>query len=283
MKKFNQTGLVIVSILAVLMYFRHEQTPSKPVNANTGLNFIPVVLKNHQDELIPFTIKSACSTQIECLNESVVQMSSNHGSYEATLPLNAKVVSLDCGDVCIADFNEKIMEFDPVDQHQVEQVLSYILHEYSIQKITVNQKESTLHLKEPLLNHVNFIDADLHQGKHYQMVMVKDDVLIPVVVRSNSSDFHQVLKEFYENSSSVQFDTENFQSLNVVMNETLELHLSADAMFQHELLMNDVMPVLFSLQYYYPNERVKIYVEDVFVEEILLNELTINENKLSDS
>ena len=30
----------------------------------------------------------------------------------ATLPLNAKVVSLDCGDVCIADFNEKIMEFD---------------------------------------------------------------------------------------------------------------------------------------------------------------------------
>jgi hypothetical protein len=74
----------------------------------------------------------------------------------------------------------------------------------------------------------------------------------------------------------------NFQSVNIEEGNPYQLILSSECLKNHELAMQDVLPVLHSLKRYTDAEEVEIVVSDIIVEKINLDDLILNEIYLSD-
>lgn len=284
MKKFNQIGCILCSVFAVFLYFQHKDEKTISVfQLEQNKSKIEIVLLNSTGHLVPFTVNSSCSTEVECLNEAVSLMSESHGIYHAIFPKHTQVLSVQCDKDCVVDFSKELLEYNPAKRIEIQQALSYLMKQVNCKLFTVEgQVSEKLTIDEDvLLNQSYFIDSDLHRGYLYQMYMNQNtdngSVLIPVIVHAMSDDFVKVLETYYTSSTSVQCDTLNFREFQLIEGDILQLHLSDECIINHTFVLDKVLPVLFSLKERYPEKSVKVLVDDVIVQEIQLSELRINE------
>ena len=108
------------------------------------------------------------------------------------------------------------------------------------------------------------------------------DLLVPVLIFAKSTDAISVIENYYSMNVSVQFDNVNFQSVKIEEGDPYRLILSSECLKNHELIMQDIFPILHSLKRHTDAEKVEIIVSDVIVAEINLNDLVLNEIHLSD-
>ena len=285
MKKWKQGALVVCSVAAVIVYLSSKKEPVQSVMIESSEKMVDleVVLKDSSEHLIPFTIQSACTTELECLNESISFMSNAHDEFEAVLPKSVTVQSISCDAGCVIDFSKELLEFEPSKKNQVEQVLSYVLDEYESVSVSIDGNPSTqLQLVDEVkLNDVHLLQKDYSRGNLYQMYMSKEvkgnSLIIPVVIHSSNSDALDVIENFYNVSYSVQFDTINFNQVEIIDGDPMQVLLSSECMENHQIVSSSVLPILYSLKNVNESATVQIVVDGVVADEIVLSELRIND------
>jgi hypothetical protein len=269
------------------MYFSDFiQKESVPVVSGFETVPIQIVLKDDQDHLIPLTVQSDCTDEIACLNKALHLMSHSYGQLHAVLPQHVQVHSLVCEPACVVDFSKELLEFVPAEKSQIEQVLSVLLQKYENVEITVeNQTIEAIQLHE-YLKPFHLIEKDYTKGYLYQMYQTKElnntRLLVPVMIFAKSADAVSVIENYYSMNVSVQFDNVNFQTVKIEEGDPYQLILSPECLKNHELLVQDILPVLHSLNQYTDAVEVEIVVSDVVVGKINLNELILNEIYLPD-
>ncbi len=288
MKNMKLIATCVFGVSAVLMYFNNfVQEESVPVVLTHETVPLQIVLKDGQNHLIPLTVQSDCRDEIGCLNSALELMSHSHGEFQSVLPLHVQVLSVDCTDHCIVDFSKELLEFVPGKKVQVEQALSVLLQKYENVEIKVeNQEMKDFHIQN-YLNPIRFIEHDYTKGylyEMYQTIELNDrNLLVPVMIFAKSADAVSVIENYYSMNVSVQFDNVNFQSVKIEEGNPYQLILSSECLKNHELMIQDVLPILHSLNRYTDAAEVQIVVSDVVVDEINLDELVLNEIHLSDS
>lgn len=284
MSKSKVIGLLFG--LIALVYYLTEDKPVVIETMDEVNKMIPIVMK-YDDVLVPLHIESGCTTNEECLNHSLSVMSDSYGDLNKTMPRHVNVNSIVCHDQCIVDFSDEILEFDPKNEHQIEQVIGYLLNEYNLDAVTVEGKEiENLSFDDRVyLNRTNFLEQDYHRGYLYQMYMLKEisDAMlaIPVVVHMNIDDPIEAIETYYRCNASVQFDNLSFQKVEILEGNPMSLHLSNECMNHAQLQDEMILPILYSLQHIFQDSKVDVYVNDVCVQNVDLNELEINEFTLS--
>ena len=274
------------AMLALVLFVSQEEKPEMMVSKEMD-SMIEIVLKNNKNQLIPLTVQSGCTNEVDCLNESLFLMSKDYDELYSTIPVSSAVQLIECENICRIDFTSEILEFEPKHQHQIQQVLSYLLKDYPEVVITVDGKEeSKLHLDSiGFLNSIYFLEEDYHRGYLYQMFMIEEvqnqKVAVPVVVYSSNSNPVEVIELYYGKNASVQFDNIHFHTVDIIDGEPLEVRLSQECMINQSLNDDLVLPIFYSLQKHTKAHAVEIVVDGVIVKEIVLDDLNINEFVLS--
>ena len=62
------------AILALVVFVSKEEQSEVMVNKEMN-SMIEIVLKNSRNQLIPLTVQSGCTNEVDCLNESLFLMS----------------------------------------------------------------------------------------------------------------------------------------------------------------------------------------------------------------
>ncbi|MBQ4342321.1 MAG: hypothetical protein IJC38_00355 [Erysipelotrichaceae bacterium] len=285
MKK-NQFLVCCFAMLALVLLVSQEEKPEMMVSKEMD-SMIEIVLKNNKNQLIPLTVQSGCTNEVDCLNESLFLMSKDYDGLYSTIPVSAAVQLIECENICRIDFTSEILEFEPKHLNQMKQVLHFLLKDYPDVLITVEGKEDPrLQLDSSnYLNATYFLDEDYHRGYLYQMFMIEEiqnqKVAVPVVVYSSVSNPVEVIELYYGTTTSVQFDNLHFRTVELIDGEPLEVRLSQECMINQSLNDELVLPILYSLQYHTNVHVVKIVVDGVLVKEVDLDDLNINEFVLS--
>ena len=287
MKNKKMIAACVFGVFAVLMYFNNfSREESVQVVSTDETVPMQIVLKDEQNHLIPLTVQSDCTDEIGCLNSALELMSHSHGQFHSVLPLHVQVLSLECTDHCTVDFSKELLEFAPGKKSQIEQALSVLLQKYENVEIKVENQAIDVFRIQNYLNPVRFIEHDYTKGYLYEMYQTKElndrKLLVPVVIFAKSSDAVSVIENYYSMNVSVQFDNVNFQSVKIEEGNPYQLILSSECLKNHQLVMQDVLPVLHSMKRYTDAKEVEIVVSDIIVEKISLDDLILNEIHLSD-
>lgn len=287
MKK-SQIAAVCFACIALVLYFTQDKEESSVAVSNEPASSIEIVLKNEMNQLVPLTIKSSCSTEMECLNASFSMSSKDYQKLYGTLPVHVSILSLECSESCKIDFSQEILEFEPSRQQEVEQVVAYLLKNYPDAEITVEGKAVSLFKTDTdhYLNTAYFLDEDYHRGRLYQMYMTEEiqdqNVAVPVVVYSKEMNPLKAIEAYYGASASVQFDNMHYQHVEIVDENPLIVRLSAECMMNQQLNDALVLPILYSLKKHTDASNVWIEVDGVIVREVALNDVRINDFHLSE-
>ncbi len=281
MNKLKFAGLVF-ACMAVIFFLTDENQSAVTVMSDIE-RWIPVVMKDDSGLLVPLHVKSACTTDAECLNESLNIMSSSFEDFQKTVPVHISVNSLDCSERCTADLSKEILEYNPAHEETMKQVIHYLFEAYGIDELTVQDEASSLLGQDAkcFLNQTHFLEEDYQRGNLYQMYMLKEAsnqiLAVPVVVHMEEDDPLSAIERYYSSSASVQFDNVVYQQVEITEGEPLTLNLSGECIVNTEVNDDLILPILYSIQHVFDASTVRVVVDGVYCDEYSLSDLKINE------